>query len=483
MSYSSYLAIRLTPSFASGLAWLGDFAKVCGVLGLTRYPSIKEFCEAVRRWQALHKSLKADGVLGPRTWALMEEEVKHFRGSLPLGDQPKWVQILLIEGAFRLTGDVARNMRDALQAQSERKPHLIPACISPQTADELMWKQLAKIGVEKRTRPYHAFEISAHSANHAHRMTATSLVVTSDISPWFSFFGTLVPGQVWPGAKGGTRTILGLQPDMDPGNRGLGGQIVFVTNTGRFYTQTLMGWCSDYGARTIDQVNKNLVLIKVMLETEVAFLLGVMAATSLAAGAFVLTASIMEWWGDPRNKEIMSLLIVGFGILAAAGEALKKVAPTLHDKLYWGAIKSVLSEMPASALKDRKIMAFFIGQMIWTLGKAAMTRSFGMVLNGLFQVAAYLLQAVIVGVKSVLPVAGAAIKSVPGALKGAAVQESKDAAEGLVKMLAKANLVLSSHEATLVLRELNANPQRIKQILEQLQKALGDLVGALARVP
>jgi hypothetical protein len=74
--------------------------------------------------------------------------------------------------------------------------------------------------------------------------------------------------------------------------------------------------------------------------------------------------------------------------------------------------KTNLSEIPNSALHDEKIMAFFVGQMIWKLGKAALTKDFSAGLDTLKLLAKYIVVAL---GKAAIPIVSAAAKAVPGA--------------------------------------------------------------------
>jgi|GEM_PF-875507 len=64
-------AIEQNRHYATSLGWQGQFDKIVALLGFSNMtPNERLFAEALARWQA-SQGLKADGVLGPKTWGRM----------------------------------------------------------------------------------------------------------------------------------------------------------------------------------------------------------------------------------------------------------------------------------------------------------------------------------------------------------------------------------------------------------------------------
>ena len=115
-------AVRLNPKYAFETGWVDVFYVVVGVLTLpTPNPSAEDLANAVYGFQLNQSGLKADGILGPNTWARMSSmPISSGGGSMsapdhikdtPAADAKKptaagrpnsgvWVGLLLNVGAF-----------------------------------------------------------------------------------------------------------------------------------------------------------------------------------------------------------------------------------------------------------------------------------------------------------------------------------------------------------------------------------------------
>ncbi len=83
-------AVRNNPIFARRLGWTDRFQQISQKIGFTNMsPGPEAFAEGVFRWQSSHPPLKADGMLGPKTWERMEPETRFTAAPAAL---PEWVR-------------------------------------------------------------------------------------------------------------------------------------------------------------------------------------------------------------------------------------------------------------------------------------------------------------------------------------------------------------------------------------------------------
>lgn len=83
-------AVRNNPIFARRLGWTERFQQISQKIGFTNMsPGPEAFAEGVFRWQGSHPPLKADGMLGPKTWERMEPETRFTASS---GTLPEWMR-------------------------------------------------------------------------------------------------------------------------------------------------------------------------------------------------------------------------------------------------------------------------------------------------------------------------------------------------------------------------------------------------------
>jgi hypothetical protein len=479
----SYKAMRLTPMFAINTGWMPHFPSLAGLLGFrSEYPGFKDFVRAVQLWQSKHPAVHADGIIGPRTWKVMEPLVKAYAGDKPRGSYPDWFLGLsneIVAAGLRVAETQSRR---ALVALAQRGGPPLPPCSAGSGEDDVI-KEMARVAVQQRGDPDHPIAVSAGYARHASRLSLKSITVESALG--FSSVRRLAVGQVWPGVQGGTRIVLALQDAFDLRSQAMSCEIVFVTDSGRIYTQPLRGWAHDYATVLIDDVNRQLAPLKVMLDVEAAFLIGGLSAVHPGLGAVSLASSILAWWGNPRNRELMAMLISGFGVLMAARDELRKLAPTLYDKVWDAAVSRVLGAIPAAAVRDKRALATFVGQLLWTFGRAAITRDFGRGAEGLQVILRWVWKIVqpLLGVATATT--GLVVAAVPGALVGAGKQTGRDLvgqAELMVREFKEAGFIVATHDAIAMLREIQQSPQRLDPVLRRLKATLDRLMRVVVDV-
>ena len=481
MACNTFVAIRFTPSYARQTEWPDHFEKVCDILGLkTQSPAPKDFVEAVCNWQKSHPPLVADGILGPATWRSMYPIIKKYqRGAARVGARPEWVNRIKSQNTVsapqgfsetintainKAANQVAEGIKTVISGPKIPMGPLPPPTVLPNAEDLLIKEMVALLRHDSHT----PVEVSIRYVQHVTSIHIADTISTQSVlSPWVSLVGTLKVGQVWPGIKGGVRIILSLTPGFSLDNT-LVGEVVFVTESGRFYAQNLEGWVNDYTAAFISGLTRSLTPLKTMLDIEAKFLLGAISATSGYAALFVVTASVVPWCY--KNQTAIRISAAAVYVLYEACQVIKTLAPKLYDKVFWVCLKRILSEIPNSALRDEKIMAFFVGQMIWKLGKAALTKDFSAGLDTLKLLAKYIVVAL---GKAAIPIVSAAAKAVPGAAKHI------NADQQLVKDLRDIGISIIVEEAYAINQEIKKHTQKIQEQLEKLKKALEQLAGTL----
>ncbi len=505
MSFNTFLAIRFTPSFAQETGWPDHFEAVCSVLGFkNQYPTPLEFVKAIHQWQSHYPSLVADGILGPQTWKVMWPVVKGYQGTISFtGSRPDWVKrikpqlttsnknsVIDIVSDTSNLGKAINNVADKIVegikivASGPKLPiNSLPQSQAPNNAEDILIKEMIAINAKESHDPYTPIEVSSAYAQHAASIQSVNTLSTMSASaPWFSgAVGTLQVGQVWPGIKGGTRIILSLTPGFSTDNT-LCGEILFVTESGRFYVQTLEGWVSDYTTAFITGLSKSLAPLQTMLDVEATFLLGAISATNAVAAGYVITANIFPWCY--KNRDSIRIIIGAIYVLYRASNILKNLAPTLYKTVIWGSIKLILSEVPNSALSNERNMAFFIGQMVWKLGKVIITRESSVLLDGLKVTMSYVVIPALK--KSVMPALGAAAKAIPGAAVAAAKTTpgfagvAKDAIEKeLGKKLQDAGISITVEEVSKIIQEIRKNPSQIEEQFNKLKVATENLISTI----
>jgi hypothetical protein len=462
-------AQRSMKYYAAKTDWPDHFHKVCTALGFTdQYPTANEFVRAVWKWQASHPPLKADGILGPKTWQSMREYVLVIGENRlpPGGSVPEWLT-RLVPWPGTSKGSAA-----ALPQWPAPPPPPTPAP-TPPVAEDLVLKEALELDF-KRKDVYAAYEVSgayaARPENRLHPVIETTKLHVP----------ALRVGDVWPGMKGGNRIIVGLVPIMgwEHATQLLttSAEIVFVTDSGRAYVQRLEGWEADYFRGLGDDLKRALGPIQTFLEVEIEFLVGFLSSLHPVATVYFIGMGLAQWL--VVNKEPLGKMKISLMKIAAASAALALVAPLLHNKIVWGMFKGVLAELPAATVKNHKAMARFVGQMVAKLGLAALKRDATVLLHAVKPVIKQVLQALAIAAKTVksaaLPAATAAGKSLPAAVAAAAKQLAID--------LQPHNVMLNPNEASQIVQEIQANPEEVRKQLELLTAALHELSAAAAEV-
>lgn len=368
------IAIRYTPYFARKAGWTAHLDKVCIVLGFhNHYPTAKQFVIAVQKWQGRHRRLRADGILGPLTWARLKPLVDANPDKANfVGPHPAWVS--------SVNADV--------YPQAPKSTPVPVVTVRVPSKEDLVIQEMIRVSLQTKDNHYLAVAVSKeYVAADGYPAGARSDFTGKPISQ------TLSVGQKWESIAG-SRIIIGLS------GGGSWGRVLFVTDSGQAYVQHIEGWESDLFAKHWASVSDSLKPIKFLLEVEAAFLVGMCAATSVAAGAFFLTSSVTQWM--LQNKDKIPKYIYAVGALLEIRSRLKAIAPTLYSKVVDVALRQVLSEIPDAFADSPDKIARFVGGLVVKLGKIIFLRDFKSVLSWLGVVSE-----IIFGAVRVVPKAGA----------------------------------------------------------------------------
>lgn len=240
MAFDPFVAIRFTSYYAHRTNWPDHLGKTFGVFGFhTRNPTALEFVTAVRDWQLGHPPLKADGLLGPQTWNELLPVVRAYTGVVPVGTCPDWVSPVT-------PGQIASVTYPPPSAV------VIPIADSGEgrTLQTVIDKWLS-IGGRLEANPYVAVPVSNEYVSGSNRESLPSL-------PTKGICGVLWKGEVWSGLTG-SRIIVGLSATA----------VVFVTDSGQAYYQTVEAWNSDYLAGVYTGVIRSLVPLQTLREEEI----------------------------------------------------------------------------------------------------------------------------------------------------------------------------------------------------------------------
>lgn len=436
MGFNEYVAIRYTPFFAQRVPWVHDINKVAELLGFTNhYPPAKEFVNAVYRWQRTH-GLVADGMLGPKTWKVMAPYIQQQTGTHRfMGPDPEWV-----------TNLKRTKPNNAMARPSTRTPQILPS------AEDKLIQEMVDVILKQKKDMYAPIEVTgAYLAKQAYPkgllQSATGIMI----------IGTIEVGQQWKFQKG-ARIVLGLQPS---GPESYGLEILFITDSGKAYTQSLKGWFADAQAALFSDVAKKLAPIKLLLDVEAQLLLGAISASGFVGFVVVAGGGATQW--VLNNKEKLANWILAFKAAYYARKYMKANTPVLYDKVFekvLSAVFDVIAEIPESAVSDAKNMARLIGGVFYQAGKMLLLRDFKVAT----EVIGFLLKTIM-----------AAVRALPGAIKLAGDKKATDAASQLLEQLRLSGITISMDEANKIIQEIAKNPDGIKKVLESLEDAFSGL--------
>ena len=456
MPFNPTVAIRFTPYYSSETEWIDVFEIVFAVLGFPdRSPTATEFVTAVRNWQQAHPPLDPDGILGPLTWNTLLPAVKTYDGPIKVGALPVW--------ATPPKAHAAKN--GAKPTPMAAQPSPLPAALPPSppvqpapsaiTPEDQIIQEFIRIGRQLKTDPLVPVAVSIAYAIDETRMTIPALPVSG-------ICGTLKVGQVWQGLGGGNRIIVALIQGAGQTE----GAVIFVTDSGQAYYQTVEGWNSDFVASVYRQVGKDLAPLATLLEIEAEVLLGAIAASSGLGFVAVNGLTALQW--VMQNRDNISKWSSAFSTIASAWWALRKVSPTMAYKVLGQFIWKDIQNMPETALNDKKMVARYVGIMLVKVGKLILARDTSILL----EVLPALLKRVLIAMGKVakaaaLPTVFSLVESGPGAGPHAA----RDEAMTLVQELAHWGVNITWDDAKAIYKEIREHPDDVENLLIKLQEA------------
>jgi hypothetical protein len=409
MAFEPFLAIRFTPYFAHTTGWCDRFGRVFAVLGFrTRNPTAREFVTAVRAWQLDHPPLDADGILGPHTWDVLLPAVRAYTGVVPAGTRPDWVGPAAAAGGGGADPPPPAAVVDPVGHTAEDR------------ALRVVIAQWLRLGGKPEANPYVAVPVSTgYAAADARACTPTL--------PTGGVCGDLRVGQVWPGLAG-NRVIVSLIPVAPPA----AGAVVFVTDSGQAYYQTVEGWSLDNLAGVYAGTALSLSAIQTLRDLEVEALLG--ALTASRGVVFAAGAAATGWVLEHRDD--IARYTAAFGPIAAALADLRRVAPAVFGGLIGGFFRRLTADIPTPDITSPKAVARFVGGVLIRFDRPTLVRNASTLADALAAVA----KRVVVG------------------------DTVRDAA-------ARGGVVLNPDEVDRILGEVRTAPTEIKRLIDQLRGA------------
>lgn len=434
MALNIALAIRFTPYYARSVGWKIELAKICSFLGFyNSYPDPKGFVTAVAKWQAKNH-LDPDGMIGPDTWRKMKPALDYYFFPIHMvGPHPDWVYQIDASADINPLPPPPR-MPNPSQASSE---------------DRVIKEMIKLIDEQKHSNGVAIAVSPQYIARQGYPLGSRFLDTSGIVS------GRLEIGQEWKGIEG-NRLIVGLSGGLlvrnGDGTYTLSGMVLFVTESGQAYEQTLTGWESDLWSKIYADVYEALAPIRRMLEVEIAFLNAAQAAynfplyLAVHGGAFYL-----------EHKDKIPIYIAIVYALYEMSKKLKEVAPTLYDKVFWTILKRIGDNMWDFLLRDNLTpegIAKFLGALIVSRGKAFFAEA-----------ATGFKKALQICLKTLSTLANLLISSVKATGKNeiATIEDS-------INVLRKMGVVLSEIELKNVTKEFQDNEQVIMELFRELEK-------------
>ncbi len=439
MSFNAVVAIRLTPYHARRTGWPDCLGTVFGVLGFTtRNPTAKEFVTAVHMWQLRHPPLDADGILGARTWARLRPEVEAYRGRVAPGTRPDWVD-----------------------PPSPKAVRNSPAAAAPPTADapedraiRALFQEWQRSADRRKGNLYLAVPVSNADAVANARLSLPSL-------PTPGICGTLRVGQVWQGLSGEARTVVALTV---AGPRGGAGMIDFVTDSGQAYRQAVEGWDADFMAGVYAGVVRSPTPTQALLGAETQALLGAISAAGGAGFATAVGMGTTQW--ALRNREVIAQWVSAIPHILGTVTSLQQLAPTVLDTVFRGVLRRVLAEIPEPAADDPTRIARSVGGMLVKWGEFVLKRDAAALAGVLAPLAKPVAPATIPAAQATIHPTVSTVKAAPGAAE--VVVEVTN----LIRELRRSDVSLAADDAGRIVAELRTNPLEVRELIEQLRRAL-----------
>jgi hypothetical protein len=419
--FSRALAIRFTPYYAKSLGWGSDIAKICGILGFkNHYPDIGQFVTAVADWQQKNPPLHADGMLGPVSWRKMSEAIGAQQGGATfVGPHPDWI---------------AKVNSDVYKPQPSRS---VGSKVTPVklTGEDEIIQEMVKVMMTHKGDTYVAVAVSrAYLGRQGYPLGVKSDFTGQPISQ------TLAVGQVWQGIAG-PRIIVGLS------GGGSMGSVIFVTDSGQGYDQSVTGWESDMYAKLWSDVSKNMKPMKIFLDVEAAFLIGLLSVSVPFGGAYFFTATMTQLMLE--NGKDMPKFIYALGQLSDVRDVLKRIAPTLYSKVVDVLVRRIASELVEAPFHNPAVIARFIGAMVGSMGKTWWLSMIGEKLPSMFGI---IMEATIAPM----------LRASPGAVKAALSEKD------LMDKLKGIGAAVSAQEASAIATEIATNHSEIKKQFDKM---------------
>jgi hypothetical protein len=288
----------------------------------------------------------------------------------------------------------------------------------------------------------------------------------------FFLSGNVGPGDVFSGLDGrrlvvsasATMVIFQLLDASGPGDdfRDLN---PLRSEVGHYYRQNLATFVDEFTTIFFrehgDRMLERVAPLVLLLEVEVHFALGLVAgAGGILVYGVVTLGSIFFFLLENRRQFPHWVAIVQ--ALLEARDDLRRLAPTLYDKLFDALFLNAVRNVPRNLLSNSSLHASFgVGVIVGAIGRTAFKSKLSVFLFCL-TVLGQIIRTILL--------------STPGAVQQALIEADLTR---MVNSLTAQGMQITPRERDAIQREVKANPQAIMQIIDRLSRAVNEHAAGL----
>jgi|GEM_PF-5060674 len=280
---------------------------------------------------------------------------------------------------------------------------------------------------------------------------------------WFAAYGQyLVAGQSWLAADG-RRTIISINTGAaaiiylleNPANRFHGKLII---QNGEDFMRDVRNWMSEH-------LGQRLQPLKQVVEFEVALILGLVSCANSPMLGLVTGVSCLEW--VVNNRSWLVKVNEAIRITYKVRGLLIQHCPVLYEKLLNGfyhslirTVPNIIGNVPEAIINDPKACGSATGVIIGKLTMLVLNRRFA--INEMINI---ILDTI--AVKAVMALPGAVVLT---------FAEKENYAREIVNQIRQGGGNITDAEAKVIIDEILANPQLVKDSINQLNQAFAAIL-------
>jgi len=279
----------------------------------------------------------------------------------------------------------------------------------------------------------------------------------AQIKDWLTFIGTKVPvnspyiggwppieaGQTWLAPDGQRFVLLALSFD-----------IVFCVN-GKFFHQTAAGFIDEVTTYPYYAAGQASAWLAIVAEVEVRVVMGIIAGSTGVGWVAIVGTEVAEFIKE--NRKNFAKWIRTLGAVLEVRATMKRIAPTLYEKVFDAVLKRLFGKVPDAVTPD--VIAFGVGVILGAAGKDLWKGKLS-VLSVLLSV---LLQIVMRFSLSVAPVAAKL-----------ALADYQNFEADLIRTLKDEGISISSADVKHIWEEVQKHPREMKEALDKLKAAFSE---------